>query len=65
MAEFDKIVWRLYTYADYDWTFHEEYSKLKDAEEDAARLPRYSEYKIIRVEMTTYKYYKPNKPIYV
>ena len=61
----DKIVYQIWTYADYDWIFHEEYLKLKEAEEDAARLPYYSEYKILRVESKTIRYQKPDKPIYV
>lgn len=61
----DRVVYHLYTFADYDWVFHEEYIKLKEAEEDAARLPSYAEWKILRVESKTINYNKPGKPVYV
>ena len=61
---FDKVIYQIWTFADFEWVFHADYEKLKEAEEDAARLPYYSEYKILRVESKTLKTQTPDKPVY-
>lgn len=65
---FDKINWSLWVFGvgtEYDWTLHDVFDKLKDAEEAARNIPSYVEWRIMRVEHKTHIHHIPKKPIYI